>query len=70
MKAMIGKGVAKGTWTNFNTTYKHVAAFLAAQYDVNEINTSYSTFLCSLQKGKTTQKNINSIRKMKFSGRI
>jgi hypothetical protein len=38
MKAMIGKGVAKGTWTNFNTTYKHVAGFLSAQYDVNEIN--------------------------------
>lgn len=38
MKTMIGKGVAKGTWTNFNTTYNHVSAFLATQYDVNEIN--------------------------------
>lgn len=23
LKAMIGKGVAKGTWTNFNTSYRH-----------------------------------------------
>ncbi|OCX52798.1 hypothetical protein BEL04_00230 [Mucilaginibacter sp. PPCGB 2223] len=38
MKAMIGKGVAKGTWTNFNTTYRHVSDFLHTQYQVKEIN--------------------------------
>lgn len=38
MKAMIGKGVAKGTWTNFNTSYNHVSGFLVTQYQVKEIN--------------------------------
>lgn len=38
MKAMIGKGVAKGTWTNFNTTYRHLFVFLQTQYNVREIN--------------------------------
>ncbi|TFF37650.1 phage integrase SAM-like domain and Arm DNA-binding domain-containing protein [Mucilaginibacter psychrotolerans] len=38
MKAMIGKGVAKGTWTNFNTTYRHLSVFLYSQYNVREIN--------------------------------
>jgi hypothetical protein len=38
MKAMIGKGVAKGTWTNFNTSYRHVSEFLHSQYHVKEIN--------------------------------
>ena len=38
MKRMIGKGVAKGTWTNFNTSYRHVSDFLVAQYHVKEIN--------------------------------
>lgn len=38
MKAMIGKGVAKGTWTNFNTTYRHLSVFLQSQYNIREIN--------------------------------
>jgi integrase len=38
MEAMIGKGVAKGTWTTFNTSYKHVAAFLKSEYQVEDIN--------------------------------
>lgn len=38
MKAMIGKGVAKGTWTNFNTSYRHLSVFLYTQYHVKEIN--------------------------------
>lgn len=38
MKRMIGKGVAKGTWTNFNTSCRHVSDFLVAQYHVKEIN--------------------------------
>jgi hypothetical protein len=28
MEQMIGKGCAKGTWTTFDTSYKHVANFL------------------------------------------
>ena|ERR1700744_1987564 len=31
MKKMIGKGVAAGTWTNFNTSYNHVLEFLTTQ---------------------------------------
>lgn len=38
LKKMIGKGVAKGTWTNFNTTYNHVAVFLRIEYRTDEIN--------------------------------
>jgi integrase len=38
LKAMIGKGVAKGTWTNFNTSYRHVSEFLLTHYQVKEIN--------------------------------
>nr|WP_262909247.1 site-specific integrase [Mucilaginibacter roseus] len=38
LKAMIGKGVAKRTWTNFNTSYRHVSEFLYAEYKVKEIN--------------------------------
>ncbi|PTQ93645.1 site-specific recombinase XerD [Mucilaginibacter yixingensis] len=38
MEKMIGKGVAKGTWTNFNTSYKHTTAYLRSQYQMDEIN--------------------------------
>ncbi|NCD69084.1 site-specific integrase [Mucilaginibacter agri] len=38
MKKMIGKGVAKGTWTNFNTSYRHSLDFLKANYQTDEIN--------------------------------
>jgi integrase len=38
MEEMIGKGVAKGTWTTFNTSYKHIAAFLKLEYHMNDIN--------------------------------
>jgi len=38
MKKMINKGFAQGTWTNFNTTYKHVLNFLGSQYHTDEIN--------------------------------
>jgi integrase len=38
MKAMIGKGVARGTWTNFNTSYKHLCKFLKSEYGVDDIN--------------------------------
>ena len=35
---LIGKGVAKGTWTNFNTSYKHTLTFLTTEYGVSDIN--------------------------------
>jgi integrase len=38
MEAMIGRGIAKGTWTNFNTSYRHLSDFLQTQYHVKEIN--------------------------------
>ncbi|MDB5004460.1 MAG: site-specific integrase [Mucilaginibacter sp.] len=38
LKAMIGKGVAKGTYTNFETSHKHLAKFLKSQYKIDDIN--------------------------------
>ncbi|MCQ6957338.1 site-specific integrase [Mucilaginibacter aquariorum] len=38
LEAMIGKGVAKGTHTNFETSYKHVSKFLKSKYKVDDIN--------------------------------
>jgi integrase len=38
MEQMIGKGCAKGTWTTFDTSYKHVANFLKPEYRVDDIN--------------------------------
>ena len=38
LKKMIGKGVAKGTWTNFNTSYKHTCKFIRTTYKVEDIN--------------------------------
>ncbi|WP_342648021.1 hypothetical protein [Mucilaginibacter sp. CSA2-8R] len=38
LKEMIGKGVAEGMWTNFNTRYNHVAAFLKAENRTSKIN--------------------------------
>jgi integrase len=38
LKAMIGKGAAKGTWINFSTSYTHTADFLKVQYGLDEIN--------------------------------
>lgn len=38
LEDMIGKGVAKGTHTNFETSYTHVSKFLKSQYKVDDIN--------------------------------
>jgi integrase len=38
LAALIGNGVSKGTWTNFNTSCKHLTAFLKAEYGVKDIN--------------------------------
>lgn len=35
---MIGKGIAKGTWATFDTSYTHVSNFLFAEYKVDDIN--------------------------------
>jgi integrase len=78
MKAMIGKGVAKGTWTNFNTTYRHLSVFLHSQYDVKEINIVsldlefvkklYSWFRTVKKLGHNSAlKNIANIKKIVIS---
>ncbi|GAA4915278.1 site-specific integrase [Mucilaginibacter defluvii] len=38
LEKLIGKGVAKGTWTNFNTSYRHLGTFLNKEYGTDEIN--------------------------------
>jgi integrase len=38
LEKLIGKGAAKGTWTNFDTSYKHVSKFLKTEYGVDDIN--------------------------------
>jgi integrase len=38
LKELIGKGVAKGTHTNFETSYKHTGKFLKTVYKIEDIN--------------------------------
>jgi integrase len=38
LKKMIGNGVAKGTFTNFNTSYKHTQKFIKKFYKVEDMN--------------------------------
>ncbi|WP_158995131.1 phage integrase SAM-like domain-containing protein [Mucilaginibacter sp. L196] len=38
LKKMIGKGVASGTHTNFDTSYKHTMKFISTEYKMNDIN--------------------------------
>ncbi|RKR84746.1 site-specific recombinase XerD [Mucilaginibacter gracilis] len=38
LKKMIGKGVAKGTHTNFDTSYRHTSKFINCEYKVHDIN--------------------------------
>ncbi|MFT4092940.1 MAG: site-specific integrase [Niabella sp.] len=38
MKKMIGNGVAKGTWTNFNTSLNHTREFIRFKYKMDDIN--------------------------------
>jgi site-specific recombinase XerD len=38
MEEMISKGVAKGTWTTFNTSYKHTSFFLKSEYKADDVN--------------------------------
>jgi hypothetical protein len=67
MKKMIGKGFAKGTWTNFNTTYNHVLSFLTIQYQTDEINilSLNLEFVKRLYNWFRTEKNLghNSVLK-------
>ena len=61
LKAMIGKGVAKGTHTNFNTSYNHVLAFLKKEYKVSDINilSLDLEFIKKLYHWFRTVKNLN-----------
>lgn len=38
LEEMIGKGVARGTYTNFETSYKHTTTFLKTNYKLDDIN--------------------------------
>lgn len=38
MKKVIGNGVAKGTWTNFNTSLNHTRDFIKHKYEMDDIN--------------------------------
>lgn len=38
MSKMIGNGVAKGTWTNFNTSLSHTKEFLKYKYKMDDMN--------------------------------
>lgn len=38
LKQMIGNGVAKGTWGNFETSLKHTRAFIKWKYKLDDLN--------------------------------
>ncbi|WP_369409726.1 phage integrase SAM-like domain-containing protein [Mucilaginibacter lacusdianchii] len=38
LKKMIGKGVTKGTYTNFNTSFRHTSEFIKEEYKVDNVN--------------------------------
>ncbi|WPU92502.1 site-specific integrase [Mucilaginibacter sabulilitoris] len=61
LKNMIGKGVEKGTWTNYNTSYKHTLAFLKSMYKTEEINilSLDLEFVKKLYRWFRTTKNLN-----------
>jgi integrase len=61
MKQMIGKGVGKGTWTTFNTAYKHVTNFLKLIYHADDINilSLDLEFIKQLYHWLRTVKNLN-----------
>lgn len=78
LKSLIGRGVAKGTWTNFNTTYRHLSSFLQSQYQINELNILaldlefvkklYNWFRTSKNLGHNSAlKNISNFKKIVIS---
>jgi len=38
LKKMIERGIAKGTYTNFNTSFRHTSTFIKEAYKVDDIN--------------------------------
>lgn len=61
MKEMIGKGVAKGTYTNFNTSFRHTKQFIKTIYKVDDINIRSLDleFIKRLYKWYRTEKGLN-----------
>lgn len=61
LEELIGKGVAKGTHTNFETSYTHVCKFLKSQYKVEDINilSLDLEFIKKLYKWFRTVKDLN-----------
>ena len=61
LEKMIGRGVAKGTWTNFNTSYKHTLKFLKTEYSCSDINilSLDLDFIRRLYKWFRTVRNLN-----------
>jgi integrase len=61
LEAMLGKGVAKGTLTNFKTSYKHTTDFLKSQYKADDINilSLDLEFIKKLYKWYRTVKSMN-----------
>jgi site-specific recombinase XerD len=62
IEKLIGKGYAKGTWTKYETTLKHVEAFLKKKYHVKDIDISqlkYS-FITDFEFYLRTEKDIDT----------
>ncbi|MFD2872056.1 site-specific integrase [Mucilaginibacter ximonensis] len=61
LEELIGKGVAKGTHTNFETSYKHTARFLKTNYKIDDINilSLNLEFIKKLYHWYRTVKNLN-----------
>jgi len=62
IKSLIGKGYAKGTWTKYETTLKHIEAFLKKKYKVKNININqirYS-FITDFEFYLRSEKNIDT----------
>ncbi|MBK0379199.1 site-specific integrase [Mucilaginibacter segetis] len=61
LKELIGKSVAKGTHTNFDTSYKHIVNFLRKEYKMDDINilSLDLMFIKKLYHWFRTVKNLN-----------
>lgn len=61
LKKMIGKGVAKGTYTNFMSSYKHTSMFIKSKYKADDLNIRSLdlAFVKNLYKWYRTDRNLN-----------
>lgn len=77
LKKMIGNGVARGTWVNFETSFSHTKAFIKYKYQSDDINILaldkdfikdfYNWFRAEKKCCRnTTLKNIANMRKIVF----